>query len=162
MGRDEFIRLISSRAKLVRIEYGFSQEQMAAALGISKKTLVESEKGRRVLSWSECVALAAVFAQSQVLQNEFGGELSDIITAIAFENTHVEYPLTMGGKVWWRLIEEQEGYQLQQNILSLHYRLLDPHDGRMMSSFDINEIKDYMRQLGIETQSVTKEESVYE
>lgn len=150
MERNVFMQIMSSRLKLVRTEYGFSQDQMAAVLGISKKSLVETEKGRRPLSWTECVTLGAVFAQSQVLQNEFGGDLSDIITAIAFGNTHVEYPPTMGGKVWWTLIEEHNGYRLQQNIISRHYRLLDPHDGRMMSSFNYEEIRDYMRQTGIE------------
>lgn len=150
MERKEFIELMSSHLKLVRTEYGFSQDQMATVLGISKKSLVETEKGRRPLSFAESVALAAVFAQSRVLHNEFGGELSDIITAIAFENTHVEYPPTLGGRVWWTQIEEHNGYRLQQNMISQHYRLLDPHDGRMMSSFDIEEIREYMRQLGIQ------------
>lgn len=146
MNKIEFITIMSSRVKLVRTEFRFSQEQMAAVLGISKKTLVESEKGRRLLSWTECVALAAVFAQSQVLHNEFGGELADIITAIAFEDIEVDYPKTMGGKVWWRVIEEHDGYRLQQNILSLHYRLLDPYDRRLIASFDPEEIREYMRQ----------------
>lgn len=150
MEKQELIQSITDKCKLVRVEYGFSQDQMANVIGISKKSLVESEKGRRLLNWTECVTLCTIFSQSQVLQNAFGGELSDMIKAIAFENTDVSYPMTMGGKVWWKVIEDIDGYRIQQNILSQHYRLLDPKDGRMISSFDLDEIKQYMKQIGIE------------
>jgi len=150
MKKQDLIQSITDKCKLVRVEYGFSQDQMANVIGISKKSLVESEKGRRLLNWTECVTLCTILTQSQVLQNAFGGELSDMIKAIAFENTDVTYPMTMGGKIWWKVIEEMNGYRIQQNILSQHYRLLDPKDGRMISSFDLDEIKQYMKQIGIE------------
>lgn len=147
MNKIEFVKDITDKCKLVRVEYGFSQDQMSAVLGISKKSLVETEKGRRLLNWTECVTLCTVFSQSHVLQDAFGGELSDMIKAIAFENTKVKYPSTMGGKVWWRNIEEYKGYRIQQNILSQHYRLLDPDNGRMLSSFDYDDVKSYLKQI---------------
>ena len=147
--KEELIKSMSNDCRLVRTEYHFTQEQMAEVLGISRKSLVETEKGRRLLSWTECVALSVIFAQSHVLQNRFGGELSDMIRAVAFDNTDVVYPPTMGGKVWWRLIEDHNGYRIQQNIISQHYRLLDPKDGRMVSSFDLEYIHDYMTNLNI-------------
>lgn len=149
MNRIEFIQEITVQEKLVRTEFRLSQDQMASVLGISKKTLVESEAGRRLLSWTECVALASIFSQSTVLQNAFGGEMSDMIRAIAFNDVRVTYPATMGGRVWWRQIEDHNGYRIQQNILSQHYRLLDPYDGRMLSSYDLEEIHRYMRQLAL-------------
>ncbi len=149
MDKSELTGKLTSYARLVRTEYHFSQDQMAQILGISKKSLVESEKGRRNLSWPECVALATIFSQSTVLQNAFGGELSDMIRAVAFADTKVVYPATMGGKVWWKVIKEIHGYRIQQNILSQHYRLLDPRDGRMMSSFKLEEILDYLAQLNL-------------
>jgi len=149
MSKKEFIQRMSEQCKLIRAEYGFSQDKMAAILGLSKKSLVETEKGRRQLSWNEAVCLASIFSQSSVLQNEFGGEVSDMIKALAFENTEVRYPQTMGGKIWWIQIKQQDGYRLQQNILSKHYRLLDPHDGRMISSFDLQTIKTYLKQTNL-------------
>ncbi len=149
MDRKEFIARISRNCKLIRTEYGYSQDQMALAIGISKKSLVETEKGRRLLSWNEAVTLVTVFSGSNLLQNEFGGELSDMIRAIAFDHTDVTYPQTMGGKIWWKVIEEKNGYRLQQNVLSGHYRLLDPHDGRMISSFDPEKIRTYVRNLSL-------------
>ena len=75
--------------------------------------------------------------------------MSDMIRAIAFNGVRVTYPATMGGRVWWRQIEDHNGYRIQQNILSQHYRLLDPYDGRMLSSYDLEEIHRYMRQLAL-------------
>ena len=47
MKREEFIKAVSGKLKLIRTEYGITQEVMSEMLGISKKTLVETEKGRR-------------------------------------------------------------------------------------------------------------------
>ena len=44
MTKKEFAATLDSALKAVRKEYGFTQEKMAAVLGISKKTLVEIEK----------------------------------------------------------------------------------------------------------------------
>lgn len=135
----EFRQKLTDLSKLIRIEAGFSQDQMAIMLGISKKSLVETEKGRRLLSWNEAVTLAVVFRHSKVLQNEFGGEVSDMIEAIAFSDLKAVHPKTMGGKVWWNDLENRNGFRLQQNILSGHYRILDPQNERLMSSFDYEE-----------------------
>ncbi len=148
MQREEFIKTVSSKLKLIRTEYGITQEVMSEMLGISKKTLVETEKGRRELSWTEVIAVATVFEKSEVLQGITGGEASDVIHALAFEDRHIRYPLTMGGKVWWRLIDEKNGIRLQQNYVTSHYRLLDKYDCRLISSFDRNEVEEYRDSLG--------------
>ncbi len=150
MNRDQFLLEVSRRLRLVRTEYALSQDAMAQVLGISKKTLVETEKGRRTLSFPEAAAVVAVFPGSEVLGNAFGGELSDLLRAVAFENADVTYPPTMGGKVWWRAVDDVGGYRIQQNIVSGHYRLLDPADGRMFSSFDLAEVKAYRDSCGIQ------------
>ena len=148
MEREEFIKTVSSKLKLIRTEYGITQEVMSEMLGISKKTLVETEKGRRELSWTEVIAVATVFEKSEVLQGIVGGDPSDVIHALAFEDRHIQYPPTMGGKVWWRLIDEKNGIRLQQNYVTSHYRLLDENDCRLISSFDRNEVEEYRDSLG--------------
>lgn len=148
MQREEFIKSVSSKLKLIRTEYGITQEVMSEMLGISKKTLVETEKGRRGLSWTEVIAVATVFEKSEVLQGIVGGDPSDIIHALAFEDRHIQYPPTMGGKVWWRLIDEKNGIRLQQNYVTGHYRLLDENDCRLISSFNRNEVEEYRDSLG--------------
>lgn len=148
MKREEFVKAVSSKLKLIRTEYGITQEMMSEVLGISKKTLVETEKGRRELSWTEVIAVVTVFEKSEVLQGITGGDAGDVIHALAFEDRHIQYPPTMGGKVWWRVLEEKDGMKLQQNYVTGHYRLLDKDDRRLISSFDRNEVEEYRDSLG--------------
>ena len=67
MQKDEFIAEMNHQVKLVRTEYGLTQDAMAKALGLSKKTLVEIEKGRSTLGWMGAVAFSSIFSASQVL-----------------------------------------------------------------------------------------------
>lgn len=136
MTRAEFVTDVDGLAKLVRTEYDLTQEKMALLMGISKKTLVEIEKGRSSLGWSGAVTLCTLFSDSQVLQNRFGGELSDMLKALAFEGFVRKPRPTMGGRVWWNDLRSANGFRLQQNIVSQHYRILDGQDGRLFSTFD--------------------------
>ena len=147
MTREELITKVNGRLKLVRTEYGLTQDKMAAILGISKKTLVESEKGRRSLGWTETVALTSIFAHSSILKDALGEDFNEMISALALEGVEISYPPTMGGKVWWREIKSAGGYRIQQNLISNHYRLLDEKDRRLISSFDLKEVEDYLEDL---------------
>lgn len=141
MKKEEFIVTMNDNIKLVRTEFDLTQDKMAVCLGISKKTLVEIEKGRSTLGWSGAVTLSAVFGGSTVLQNIFGGDMSDIVKALAFDNTAVKYPKTMGGKIWWREIEKCDRWKIQQNYISGHYRLLTEDNRHICSSFDLETVK---------------------
>ena len=147
MTKDQFILEMNHQVKLVRTEYGFTQETMATALGLSKKTLVEIEKGRSSLGWMGAVAFVSVFSDSQILSRLLGGEAKDMVLALAFENLKPTYPKTMGGKVWWRYVESVGPYKIQQNLISQHYRALDAENGRVYSSFDLEAVKTYLEQL---------------
>lgn len=144
MTKKEFTAKMDACLKAVRKEYGFTQEKMAAALGISKKTLVEIEKGRRTLGWTGAAAMAAVCCESGILREEFGGGMEELVTALAFADTPPNRPKTLGGRVWWRDILQKGGFRLQQNILSGHYRLLDSENRRVMASFCRAETEDCM------------------
>lgn len=147
MNRNDFTEGITHILKLVRTEYGLTQDEMAVIIGISKKSLVESEKGRRPLGWTESVALANIFSDSSVLQSNFGGDINELITAIAFDNIEVDYPKTMGGKIWWKVVKEDRGYRIQQNIVSNHYRLLDADNRRLFFSFHLKEVEEYLNNI---------------
>lgn len=131
MTREELIARLDVRLKPVRSEYQLTQEQMARALGLSKKTLVEIEKGRSSLGWMGAVAFASLFEASGILQDAFSGSLSEEIAAAAFSSIDTgSRPQTLGGHVWWYEVEYRLGWRLQRNILSGHYRLLDPQNCR--------------------------------
>lgn len=148
MTREDYVGIVNSKLKLVRTEYGLTQDKMAVILGISKKSLVESEKGRRSISWTEAVALTAIFDKSTILTDALGEDYTDMVSALALQDVEVTYPSTMGGKVWWREIKSVNGYKIQQNIISNHYRILDDKDRRLLSSFNLSQIEEYLAELG--------------
>ena len=118
MNRREFVAQADGLERLVRTEFDLTQEKMALVLGLSKKTLVEIEKGRTSLGWTGAVAFSAIFSGSQVLSGFLGGASSDMIQALAFAKVKPAFPRTMGGKVWWQTVEKRGDYRIQQNILS--------------------------------------------
>ena len=148
MERAEFISLMNSKIKLIRTEYDLTQEKMAEAIGLSKKTLVEIEKGRNSLSWSAAVTAAVIFSDSTILSDAFGGETSDLVKVIALQGLDAKLPdKTMGGRIWWQDIKETKGYRIQQNIISRHFRILDAEDRRFFSSFDKKETENKLKEL---------------
>ena len=149
MDRNEFVGKADEKLKLVRTEYGYNQEKMADILGISKKTLVQIEKGRSSLGWMGAITLCTIFKQSEVLDATFGGEATDMILALAFQDSEPVYPKTFGGKIWWSTLEETSGYKVQQNIISQHYRILDSNDRRICAAFDLQTIRSWLKKLQI-------------
>jgi len=144
MGKYQFIKLMDEKLKLIRTEYGLTQDKMASILGISKKTLIEIEKNRISLGWTSSVALASIFSDSTVLRDAIGGDVSDIIIALAFKDMDVDYPKTWGGKVWWKTISEKKCYRIQQNIFSRHYRILDQDNHRIYASFSLESTEELL------------------
>lgn len=136
MDRQQLITIAAESIKLVRTENDYTQDKMAEVLGISKKTLVQIEKGRISPGWTTTIALFALFRESSILQNAIGGDPMEVIELTAHDFIIRPKEKTMGGYVWWRIIQEQKGYRLQQNVLSQHYRILDPDNFRLFSTFD--------------------------
>lgn len=162
MNRDEFIKIIDRKCKLIRNEYGYTQDKMSEILGISKKTLIQIEKGRATVGWTGAVAFCTLFRDSEILEITFGGHPLDIILDIAFKNYEaVKFEKTLGGRVWWKDLEAKVGYKVQQNIISQHYRIIDHEDRRICSSFDYEYIKMRLKELreidGVSEVNRTKE-----
>ncbi|MDM5430914.1 helix-turn-helix transcriptional regulator [Bacillus mycoides] len=141
MDKQEFIQLVNGKLKLIRIENDLSQDKMAEIIGLSKKTLVEIEKGRRSLTWTGAVCVVTLFEDSDIIQMTFGDDINEIIKTIAFTHYNNNSSKTLGGKLWWRQIRELNGYKIQQNILSQHYRILNKENHRICSSFELDEVE---------------------
>ncbi len=139
MNKELIIELISTKAKLIRTEKGYTQDKMAEVLGISKKTLVQIEKGRTNAGWTNTVAICALFRNSEVLQSSLGDDPLVVIETMAHNSTSKFKEKTLGGKVWWKQIQEKGNFRLQQNLISQHYRILDKHDYRWFNLFDLEE-----------------------
>ena len=149
MTRLEFIKIASGKLKLIRIEGGYTQDKMAEILGLSKKTLVQIEKGRSTLGWAGAVTLCTIFRNSEIMEMTFGGDPLDIILSLAFTD-YESNEKTLGGKVWWINIKLNDEFRIQQNIISEHYRILDGQDRRICSSFDYDYIKKRLQELSEE------------
>lgn len=141
MTREEFIEKVTSKLKLIRNEKNYTQDRMAEILGMSKKTLVQIEKGRGTLGWSGSVVVCSLFKDSEILQMTLGEDLGDIMISLAFGRSEGSYMRTMGGKVWWKDIETKGNYKIQQNIISSHYRVIDSENRKICSSFDYEYVK---------------------
>jgi len=140
MDRKQFIEICDTNLKLVRVEASFSQEKMAVVIGISKKTLVEIEKGRSSLGWTGSVALCSIFCNSEVILSTFDGKSIDIVHLLAFDGSDPQYKKTNGGKLWWQTIMENEKFIIQQNIVSQHYRILTSDGRRLASSINLEDL----------------------
>lgn len=136
--------------KLVRTEQDFSQDKMAEMLGISKKTLVQIEKGRTPANWTTVIAFCALFNDSDVLLSVIGDKPLYLIPLIAKTSESTPKEKTMGGMFWWKDIQEKGDFRLQQNVISNHYRILDEKNYRWFSSFEKDEAFKRLEELIIE------------
>ena len=136
MNREQLNILISEKLKLIRTEKNLTQDQMSDLLGLSKKTLVQIEKGRIKTGWTTAVAVCALCRDSSILQHELGGDPLEVVDLIANNGTLQPKEKTMGGYIWWKNLSEWQGYRLQQNVISHHFRILDTDNYRLLSTFD--------------------------
>lgn len=136
MNRDEIVLLVSDKLRLIRTEAGYTQDKMAEIIGISKKTLVQIEKGRVLASWSTVVSACALFRETETVQSLFGNEPLEVLETVACQGIDVRKRKTFSPKVWWKVLGKKGGYILQQNILSKHFRIVDEKNYRIFSSFD--------------------------
>lgn len=125
--------------RLIRLEKKYSQDKMADIMGISKKTIIQIEKSRIFPSWSNVIAVCALFRDSEILHSVLGDEPLEIIETIAHNGIERPKDKSMGGRVWWKEIERKGDYRLQQNVISKHYRILDGRNYRWYSSFEDEE-----------------------
>jgi DNA-binding XRE family transcriptional regulator len=134
--RDEIIDIVSDKIRLIRLESEYTQDKMAEIIGLSKKTLVQIEKGRVKAGWSTVVTVCALFRESETVRHLFGNEALEVLETVAREDIEFRKERTLGGKVWWKELNRKDGFILQQNIISQHFRIIDQEDYRIYSSFD--------------------------
>ncbi|WP_181348185.1 helix-turn-helix transcriptional regulator [Thalassobacillus sp. CUG 92003] len=142
MDKAFLIEQVSLKMKLIRVEFDYNQSRMAAVLGLSKKTLVQIEKGRTQAGWTTVVAVCALFRDSDILKSLLGEDPLEVIETVAHDYIDRRKGKTLGGKVWWHTIDQSGSFTLQQNVISQHYRIIDEHHYRWFSSFDQNEAKE--------------------
>jgi DNA-binding XRE family transcriptional regulator len=136
VNREEIIMQVSDKLRLIRTEAGYTQDKMAEIVGISKKTLVQIEKGRVRANWSTVVSICALFRETETVLFLFGNEPLEVLETVAREGIDFRKRKTFSPKVWWKQLAKKNDYILQQNILSKHFRIIDEKGYRIFSSFD--------------------------
>lgn len=149
LNREEIIHIVSDKLRLIRTEAGYTQDKMAEIIGVSKKTLVQIEKGRVLAGWSTVVTICALFRETETVQFLFGNEPLEVLETVAREGIDYRRMKTFGGRIWWREVSRKNGFILQQNILSKHFRILDDKHYRIFSSFDEKHSKVRFKELTI-------------
>lgn len=147
MNKETVIALISKNVRLIRLEKGYSQEKMSTVLGISKKTLVQVEKERTSIGWTNAVVVCALFKDSQILEHILGEEPFEVIETLAHDGMNTPKVKTLGGKMFWNEIAKKGKFRVQQNVISQHYRILDDSDYRWYSTFEEEEVMNRFHEL---------------
>ncbi|KAF6549242.1 helix-turn-helix transcriptional regulator [Bacillus sp. EKM202B] len=147
MNKKTVIDLISKNARLIRLERGYSQEKMATVLGISKKTLVQIEKERRSIGWTNAVVVCALFKDSQILKHILGEEPFEVIETLAHDGMNTPKVKTLGGKMFWNEIAKKGKFRVQQNVISQHFRILDDSEYRWYSTFEEEDVMNRFHEL---------------
>lgn len=111
MNKETVIDLISKNVRLIRLERGYSQEKMATVLGISKKTLVQVEKERTSIGWTNAVVVCALFKDSPILKHILGEEPFEVIETLAHDGMNTPKVKTLGGKMFWNEIAKKENFE---------------------------------------------------
>ena len=128
--------------------YKRADRLIAMSVPLQKRLIARTgkpEKDVAVIS-QYCEDFYAVPQPDAALQAQFGGDLDDLVEALAFAEAEPQYPKTMGGRVWWREIWKEKGYRIQQNVVSGHFRLLDRENRRLMASFTLERVMERIKE----------------
>ncbi|KKK35873.1 MULTISPECIES: XRE family transcriptional regulator XdrA [Salinicoccus] len=149
MDKQDFTEILQSKFKMVRTEAGYTQDSMSHTIGLSKKTLVQIEKERILPNWTTCISLCALFRESEVLTNTFGGDPLELAQVIS--RGHCVYPNYEAEAVYWEEIERKNGYSLEFNKSNNIYRVIDPDNHPVHASYIEREIRTFfMRQTDLQ------------
>ncbi|UFJ43053.1 helix-turn-helix domain-containing protein [Brevibacillus humidisoli] len=117
--------MVSEKLKLIRIEADLTQDKMAEIIGVSKKTLVQVEKGRKTLGFTAAALVAVLFRRGEIMHSLFGDATLDVLDLVATRSNSQAWYRTMGGKVWWTEERREGSYSLQKHVFTGHYRIID-------------------------------------
>ena len=148
MNKQTVIDLVAPRLKLIRTEMDYTQDQMAEIIGVSKKTLVQLEKGRQPLSWATAVVVCALFRESALLRSVMGEDPIELAEIAVHAEIHSRETAASASINWWTEIGQWQQYKLQQHTTGGHYRITGDNQKRLFSTADretaLAEFKKYM------------------
>ncbi|ARK23413.1 transcriptional regulator [Sporosarcina sp. P37] len=148
MNKQTVIDLVSPRMKLIRTEMDYTQDEMADIIGISKKTLVQLEKGRQELGWAVAVVVCALFRESALLRSVMGDDPVELAEIAVHAEIHSRETAASASVNWWIEVGQWQQYKLQQHTAGGHYRIIGEGGKRLFSTGDrekaLAQFKKYM------------------
>lgn len=143
--KEQFITKATSIVKDVRLALSLSQEVMAELIGMSKKTYVQVEMGRRRLSWAESVSFCCCFKSQKIIKDTFVDDPCTLAENITSDEAK---PSTGSGarSYWWVEITRGHNFFVQQNIMTGQYKILDLFGNVVLTTSSIDVIKEYVSQ----------------
>ncbi|WP_232463372.1 helix-turn-helix transcriptional regulator [Tumebacillus avium] len=145
--REQFDKMVSDKLRLIRADLDLTQDKMAELIGISKKTLVQVEKGRQTLGFTAAGLTAVLFRKSEIVQAMFGESVLEILDLVSGKRRSGAWYKTMGGKVWWTEMQRSGGFCLQKHVLTGHFRIIDEDHFLHYYSMDPSEAHKRLREL---------------
>ena len=123
MDKQTFTEMLQSKFKMVRTEAGYTQDSMSQTMKVQKRRSYRLRKERILPNWTTCISLCALFRDSEVLTNSFGGDPLELAQVIS--RGHCVYPNYDGEAVYWEDLDRKNGFRLQYNKSNKIYRVLN-------------------------------------
>ena len=140
MNKQDLIKIVSQNMKLLRAEYNYSQQAMANTIGLSKKTYIQIEKERLLLSWTATCASCAVFRNSKLLGMALGEDPASLVETLAHEDCYTYEDIDNRNYLFWDVILENSDYSIQKNVITERYKIVDKNGKNVFSSFSLDKV----------------------
>ncbi|MBM7865929.1 helix-turn-helix domain-containing protein [Heliobacterium gestii] len=141
--QDAFDQLVSEKLREIRTEANLTQDKMAERIGISKKTLVDVEKGRKTLGFTAAALAALLHRRSETVQSLFGDMTIDVIEFVSTRATSQAWYKTLGGRVWWTEESRLGRFIVQKHLFTPYYRIID--DTHYLHYYSLNREETFKR-----------------
>ncbi|ABZ83916.1 helix-turn-helix domain protein [Heliomicrobium modesticaldum Ice1] len=143
--------MVSEKLREIRTEADLTQDKMAESIGISKKTLVDVEKGRKTLGFTAAALTALLFRRGETVQSLFGDMTIDVIEFVSRRANSRAWYKTLGGRVWWTEECRQGPFIVQKHLFTPYYRIIDKDHYLHYYSMNREETYKRLTELGSET-----------
>lgn len=113
--------------------------------------IIDPQKIRRASGLRQQMSYAFDKVRTQLDRKADEAEIPPLSIEVPQDSENMPQP-TMGGYVWWRELDSESGWRLQQNVIDRHCRILDPssirraHGCEEMMRYSFNRVKEQLTQ----------------
>ncbi|MBC9785216.1 transcriptional regulator [Heliobacterium chlorum] len=153
--QETFDQLVSAKLRPIRTDADLTQDKMAEIIGISKKTLVDVEKGRKTLGFTAASLTAILFRRGEPVQSLFGDMTIDVVEFVSTRAKSRAWYKTLGGPVWWIEESRQGPFIVQKHRFTPYYRIID--SDHYLHYYSLNREETFQRLAELTTGTIAEE-----